>query len=178
MATWKSRGLRGSTLEDMIRLCQGILRGQVLTADSLRYMARNRTGHPLPGGGYSQYLGCQCYVKHPMQVYSEVPPHMSDAAVAWSGFTGNHLSLDPTLGVFTLQLGNRVFNRLTVLVPEQGKTLADYGLQADGSGTYLWPDGQRLHSSVRYVYQRDQHLHRAAARVLSCKISCPEYIPG
>ena len=148
-----------SSRADMERFCRAILRGEVLSAESLRWMAVNRTGHPLPGGRHSQYLGCQCYVRHPVQYYSEVPAHMSDRTIALSGFTGNHLSVDPEQGVFTLQLGNRVYDRLTMLNPEPGKKKTDYGLNPDGTGRIRWTDGEEIYSSVDYVHQKDAHLH-------------------
>ena len=74
--------------------------------------------------------------------------------------------MDPARGLFTIFLGNRVRNRLTVLIPEDGKDLADYGLNPDGSGKFCWPDGEVIPSSVKYVHQKDAHLHRAVAEVL------------
>ena len=65
-----------------------------------------------------------------------------------------------------LALGNRVENRLTFLIPRAGETLADYGLNPDGTGTVRWPDGERVISSVHYVHLRDQYLHAAAAEAL------------
>ncbi len=155
-----------ATADDMVRLCQGVLGGRVLTRDSLRKMARNRLGCRLPDGRYTQYLGSQCYVKHPQQYFSEIPLYMSDQAIGLSGFTGNHVAIDPEVGVFSLMLGNRVLNRLTVLVPEEGRTLTDYGLAPDGSGQFLWPDGTQVYSSVDYVHQKDAHVHQAIARTL------------
>ena len=155
-----------ATRGDMVKLCQGILRGNVVSRESLRRMARNRLGRRLPDGRYTQYLGSQCYVKHPQQYFSEIPLYMSDQAVGLSGFTGHHLSVDPETGVFALFLGNRVLDRLTVLVPETGRTLTDYGLAADGSGQVTWTDGQRVFSSVDYVHQKDQRLHRPIAALL------------
>lgn len=155
-----------STLGDMIRFTQGVLRGDVISRESLREMSRRRTGLVRPDGSCQQFLGAQCYIRHPVQYYSEVPPCLSGAAVAWSGFTGHHLSIDPALGVFILSLGNRVENRLTFLTPREGETLADYGLNPDGTGTVLWPDGERVISSVHYVHLRDAHLHAAAAEAL------------
>lgn len=149
-----------STLGDLTRLCRGLLSGDVLPPAALREMAVNRTGRPLEAG-YSQYLGYQCFVKHPDQRHSEVPPYMGKAAVAWSGFTGHHLSLDIEKGLFCVMLGNRVENRLTVLLPPPGKTLGDYGLNPDGSGRFCWPDGEKIWSSVHYVYQKDARLHQA-----------------
>ena len=98
---------------------------------------------------------------------------MGRQAFGNAGFTGNHLSVDPEHGTFTLFLGNRVKERLTVLLPETGRTLTDYGLNADGSGKFLWvnEDGtsKEIPSSVKYVHQKDEHLHSAVARVLGLK---------
>ena len=66
----------------------------------------------------------------------------------------------------TVMLGNRVLNRLTVLLPESGKTITDYGLNPDGTGQVLWPDGSRVWSSVDYVHHKDAHFHTAVANAL------------
>ena len=155
-----------STAGDMTRLCQGILAGRIVSPASLRMMAENHTGHPLPGGGFSQCLGCLCYVRHPDQHFSETPAFMSGSALGLSGFAGNHLAVDPERGVFEFYLGSRVMNRLSVLIPRPGETLADYGLNEDGTGTVLWPDGERVVSSVGYVYLKDAHMHSVTEKVL------------
>ena len=160
-----------STAGDMVKLCQGLLRCDVISREGLLFMSHNRTGHLRPDGTYQQYLGAQCYVKHPVQRHSEVPVYESDKAISLSGFTGHHLSVDVETGVFALFLGNRVQNRLTVLIPEAGKSITDYGLKADGTGRILWPDGRQLWSSVDYVYQKDQHFHAA----VGCELGLPPY---
>ena len=152
-------------LGDLVTLCQALLQGEILSPDSLREMAVKRQGRPLTEG-YSQYLGYQCFVKHPDQRHSEVPPYMNPQAVSWSGFTGHHLSIDIQSNCFCILLGNRVENRLTVLVPPAGKTLADYGLNPDGSGLFLWPEGDSVYSSVNYVYQKDARLHAPIGALL------------
>jgi len=154
-----------ASLPDLVTLCQALLSGEVLRPDSLREMAVRRQGRPL-AEGYSQYLGYQCFVKHPDQRHSEVPPYMGQQAISWSGFTGHHLSIDIEHNCFCILLGNRVKNRLTVLVPPPGKTLADYGLNPDGSGRFSWPDGERIYSSVNYVYQKDARLHAPIGEML------------
>ena len=53
-----------------------------------------------------------------------------------------------------------------MVVPEPGKGLTDYGLAPDGSGEILWEDGTRVPSSVKYVHQKDEHLHSVIAKVL------------
>ena len=162
-----------STFSDMVRFCRAVLEEKIVSRTSLREMAVNRTGYRRPDGTYTQYLGYQCYVRHPQQYYSEIPRYMGRQAFGNAGFTGNHLSVDPEHGIFTLFLGNRVKERLTVLLPEAGKSLEDYGLNADGSGKYLWlnADGTSvlIPSSVKYVHQKDEHLHKAVAKVLGLK---------
>ena len=155
-----------STMPDMIRFCRAVLEERIVSAESLREIAVNRTGRIRPDGTHTQYLGLQCYVRHPEQYHSEIPEYMGRNAFGIGGFTGNHVSMDPEQGLFTIFLGNRVKNRLTVLIPEEGKTLTDYGLNADGSGRFRWPDGEVIPSSVLYVHQKDAHLHRAVAETL------------
>ena len=158
-----------STMPDMIRFCRAVLGEKIVSAESLREMAVNRTGRRRPDGSYTQYLGLQCYVRHPVQYHSEIPVYMGRNAFGIGGFTGNHVSMDPARGLFTVFLGNRVRNRLTMLIPEEGKDLTDYGLNADGSGMFRWTDGEIIPSSVQYVHQKDAHLHRAVAETLGLK---------
>ena len=155
-----------STAGDMAKFCRAVLDRKIVSDSALREMAVNRTGRLRPDGSYTQYLGYQCYVRHPDQYYSEIPRYMGLQAFGNAGFTGNHLSLDPENGCFVFFLGNRVRDRLTVLLPEAGKTLEDYGLQRDGSGRVAWQDGKMIPSSVQYVHQKDEHLHRIVAEVL------------
>ncbi len=155
-----------STLGDMVRFCRAVLGEKIVSKETLREIAVNRTGYRRDDGTYTQYLGVQCYVRHPIQYWSEIPVYMGRNAFGIGGFTGNHVSIDPENGLFTVFLGNRVQNRLTVLLPEAGKDLTDYGLHADGSGTFCWKDGEVVPSSVKYVHQKDAHLHRAVAETL------------
>ena len=155
-----------STAADMERFCRAVLAEKVVSGASLREMAVNRTGRLKPDGTHTQYLGYQCYVRHPNQYFSEIPRYMGLQAFGNAGFTGNHLSVDPEHGTFSFFLGNRVKDRLTVLLPEEGKTFADYGLCPDGSGHITWTDGTVLPSSVKYVHQKDEHLHKVIAEVL------------
>lgn len=150
-----------ATQGDMVTFCQGLLSQKLLSNDTIRLMAKNRTGHRREDGTYQQYLGLLCYVKHPVQYSSEIPVYQSDEAIGIAGFTGQGMSVDIATGTFNLFLGNRIMNRLTVLLPEKGKTYADYGLNADGQGSILWEDGERVWSSVNYVHQKDCHFHQA-----------------
>ena len=156
-----------SSMEDMEKLALALIRGKIVTMESMRRMAVNRTGRQLPDGTYTQYLGYLCYLKHPDQYFSEIPAGMSLSAFGIGGFTGNHFSVDPTEGRYTIFLGNRVRDRLTVLIPPTGKKLTDYGLRPDGIGQIRWEDGRMIPSSVNYVHQKDEHLHAVTEAVLS-----------
>lgn len=158
-----------STQRDMERLAEALLAGKIVSPESLAKMAVNRTGRRLPDGSYTQYLGYCCYLRHPDQYFSEIPAEMSHAAFGIGGFTGNHFSVDPGTGRFTVFLGNRVRDRLTVLIPPEGKCREDYGLRKDGSGWIRWTDGSVHPSSVDYVHQKDEHLHAVIAGVLDGK---------
>lgn len=155
-----------STVPDMIRFCRAVLDRKIVGEESLKEIAVNRTGQKRPDGTYTQYLGLQCYVRHPVQYWSEIPVYMGCEAFGIGGFTGNHVSVDPQRNLFTVFLGNRVRNRLTVLVPEEGKGLTDYGLREDGSGMFRWTDGEVIPSSVKWVHRKDEYLHRAVSETL------------
>ena len=49
---------------------------------------------------------------------------------------------------------------------DRGFCVVDYGLNEDGSGYVIWDDGKRIPSSVKYVHQKDEHLHKAIAEAL------------
>ncbi len=155
-----------STAADMIRFCRAVLEEKIVSSGSLHEMAENRTGQLRGDGTYTQYLGYQCYVRHPDQYFSEIPQYMGRQAFGNAGFTGNHLSVDPEHGSFVFFLGNRVKGRLTMLIPEKGKRFEDYGINGDGSGSIVWDDGTIVLSSVKYVHQKDEHLHKAIAKAL------------
>lgn len=149
-----------STLPDMARFCQALLAGEILPPLRVRQIGVNRTGRPNGDGTFVQYLGYQCFCKHPLQRLSEVPVYMGEGAFGLSGFTGNHLAIDPARGIFTLFLGNRVHGRITTLVPPPGRGEGDYGLDADFAGAFPWPGGgPAVYSSIHYVFQKDKRLH-------------------
>ncbi len=146
-----------STEDDMSRFAMGLLSGAVLSKDMLNQIGVNRTGINEAGRPYRQYMGLICFSKSSVRRLSEVPPWMGERAFALSGYTGNHIAIDPERGVFDLFLGNRCHNRLSVVEPQE--KAEQLGLCEDGSGTVIWPDGRQVKSSFRYVYQKDDLLH-------------------
>lgn len=155
-----------ATAADLVLFCRALLAGKIVSPATLEALAVNRTGRLLEDGTRSQCLGWQCYVKHPDPYFSEIPVYMGQKAFGIAGFTGNHLAVDPEQGIFEFFLGNRVLNRVTVLVPGEGENYASYGLAPDGQGTVRWPDGRSVRSTVNYVHQKDAHYHPYVAKAL------------
>ena len=148
-----------STMQDMVRFSQALLCGELLSHDTLLEMSTNRTGQYHSDGTYRQPMGFLCFTKHPLQRLSEVPAHMSAHGFGISGFTGNHLVLDPIQKTFTLFLGNRCHMRVSHITPPEGRELSSYGLDEKGAGLVRWSDGRMLPTSAKYVYLKDACLH-------------------
>lgn len=148
-----------STRQDMVRFAQALLRSELISRTSLLEIATNRTGKYNEDGTYRQPLGFLCFTKHPLQRLSEVPAHMGVHALGISGFTGNHLVIDPELDCFEVFLGNRCHGRVSHITPPKGIELSHYGLDEIGAGLVSWPDGRLVPSSAKYVYQKDACLH-------------------
>ena len=153
-----------SAAEDMIRFAQALLSGRLLSQKTLLSIGRNRTGQWNADGSYRQPMGLMCFTKHPYQRLSEVPAYTSANAFALSGFTGNHIVIDPVLGVFEVFLGNRCHNRISHITPPEGTALSEYGLDERGAAQIRWTDGRVLPTSARYVYLKDECLHEPIVR--------------
>ena len=148
-----------STCSDMVRFAQALISGELVDQRTLEMIGTNYTGKDYGDGTHRQYLGFLCFTKHPNQTLSEVPEWMTPGSFGISGFTGNHLSIDPNRRCFVLFLGNRCHGRVSNIQMDEGKTLSDYGLSADGTGLAPWPDGRKVPSSARYVYFKDALLN-------------------
>lgn len=146
-----------ATAKDVCRFAQALLAGRLVRPATLLKVGVNRTGYLLQDGSYRQFLGWLCFAKSPVQRFSEVPEWMGLRAFGLSGYTGNHLAMDPETGVFDLMLGNRCHNRLSLVSPE-GEAAA-LGLDELGVGSVPWPDGRRVRSSFRYIRRKDQLVH-------------------
>ena len=149
-----------STERDMIRLCRGLLSGAFLRRETLQEMGKNRTGRVNADGTHRQYMGYMCFSRHPVQRLSELPSWMGENAIGLSGFTGNHLAIDPERGCFLVYLGNRCHNRVSRVALREGERFQDLGLEKDGTGAVLWPDGRRVPCSAEYMHCKDPLLHK------------------
>lgn len=146
-----------STAQDLCRFLQALLDGRLLPPDTVKEIGVNRTGYLLPDGEYRQFLGLLCFSRSPLQRLSEVPGWMGLRSFGLSGYTGNHLAVDPDAGVFDILLGNRCHNRLSLVSPEADASRL--GLEEDGSGEVTLADGRRVRSSFRFIHQKDRMVH-------------------
>lgn len=153
-----------STSADMIRFAQALLSGELLSPSSLSAIGTNYTGIDYGDGTHRQYLGLLCFTKHPNQTLSEVPAWMAPGSFGLSGFTGNHLSIDPQRQHFVLFLGNRCHDRVSNIQPPPDHAITDFGLSPDGTGRVAWPNGRFISSSTRYVYFKDELLNNPIHR--------------
>ncbi len=149
-----------ATASDMVQFAQGLLSGALLSRRILLEIGKNRTGRN--EGRYRQYLGYLCFSKSAVRRLSEVPPWMGNRAFGLSGYTGNHLAVDPEMGTFDLLLGNRCHMRVSTIEPKDGAE--GLGLSGEGTGAVFWPDGRQVLSSFQYVYQKDHLIHMPVLR--------------
>lgn len=154
-----------STIGDMVLFAQGLLGGKLISRETLSLIGLDRTGILRPDGAYRQFMGLLCFSKSRVPRLSEVPQWMSGSAFGLSGYTGNHIAIDPELQVFDIQLGNRCHNRVSVIEPEISGIVG--GLDENMAGMIAWPDGRKVYSSYRYVYLKDRTIHEPVYRRLS-----------
>lgn len=146
-----------STIDDMKKLCTAIVRFEILKKETLLKIGVNRVGFLNDDGEYRQYLGLLCFSKSAVQYLSEVPEWMTkNAAFGLSGYTGNHIAIDPVKGVFDVFLGNKCHNRVTTIVPRADSI--KYNLNKNGSGV-ISINGNKVFSSFNYVHLKDKYLH-------------------
>ena len=81
----------------------------------VRQIRVNRTGSLGGDSSYRQYLGYLCFPRA-VQRLSELLGWMG--AFGLSGYTGNHIAIDPDLGV-TMCSGNRCHNRVSTIEPAE-----------------------------------------------------------
>lgn len=141
-----------STANDLKKLAQGLLRGEIISSHSLCEMGICRTEGNV-NGQYGQFFGQMTYVKNPIAENSEVPHCLSGPTITSAGYTGTHITIDPLNQFFYVVLGNRCHKRVTSIIPEEGKNISDYLNREDN--TVTWINGERIHSSKYYVYQKD-----------------------
>ncbi len=132
-----------STAEDISILSQHLLRGDIISIESLNKIGSFEFQAPSTG---SQRFGLLCYTKNPTKHLSEVPHQLSGNAFAISGYTGCSLLLDPLNKLFIFIGGNRLNNRIS-------KTDLDINFFPDNA---LYYNGQKYIVSQNFVFEKDK----------------------
>ena len=145
-----------STAHDMTNLAKGIMGGQVIDADYVEMMAKNRTGRKYMQDDkekFVQYLGFLCYSKHPQLADSELFHAMSGKSFASAGWTGTQLTVDPINQLYFFMAGNRSHNRMTFIDTAQKENVKtnEYGKK-----TIILPNGEVKIDATRFAWDRDE----------------------
>jgi CubicO group peptidase (beta-lactamase class C family) len=148
-----------STVNDMVKLTQALMRGDVVDKAWLDVIGVNRTGTRQETGEFSQFHGYMCYSKNPVERDSEVNHFLSGNAFALGGYTGNQLTIDNTNQVFIFMASNRCHNRVTSIIGEDCQN-------ACGKDGYVeWNDGNKYLYNKDYVYERDPYVIEPAIKL-------------
>lgn len=145
-----------STAHDMTNLAKGIMGGQVIDANYVEMMAKNRTGRKYMQDDkekYVQYLGFLCYSKHPQLANSELFHAMSGKAFASAGWTGTQLTVDPVNQLYFFMAGNRSHNRMTFIDAVQKEKVET---DENGKKTIVLPNGEVKIDATRFAWDRDE----------------------
>lgn len=143
-----------STAMGMKELSVAVLRGELLSSESLLDIGTKRIGYVNEEGKHSQYTGLLCHTKHPIAANSEVYEILSEKAFAIGGYTGNHYMLDYVNGIFSFFASNRCHNRVTIISKA-------HDVQRNAKGDVLWPDGNNYVDATRFAWERDDVIHKA-----------------
>lgn len=152
-----------STISDMSKFAQALLSFSILKKGSIEQLGINQTGTFLSEGKFNQFLGCQCYSKHPVQASSEVYHLLSGCAIGSGGYTGTYFTIDVRNKVFLFAASNRCHHRIT-------KTL-------NPNEIFMKINGEKIYCSQKFAWKRDLLTHAALMLCLEYRlldtINCP-----
>ena len=111
-----------STCDDMLRLGQALISGDIIPKQSVLSMSDTATGFK-DSDGWTRFYGSLVYLKQPDPRNLSVYPPLSGRAFMSPGFAGTTLVVDP-LNKLTLFIGaNRLHNRIYSIHPSQEKNI-------------------------------------------------------
>ncbi|WP_162607031.1 serine hydrolase domain-containing protein [Thomasclavelia spiroformis] len=134
-----------SSISDMSKLCKKFLNYELLSKKNVFSLGINRTGEKI-NGNYTKFFGYLCYSKHPIRIYSEVNHQLSEKTIAFGGYTGNQLTIDPVNNIYIFMAANRCHNRVTQIIPKADSN--KYIKMMNGSKTIQ-------HQGITYIYTKD-----------------------
>ena len=143
-----------SSISDISKLCNKFLNYEILSKETVFSLGVNRTGEKI-NGNYTKFFGYLCYSKHPIRMYSEIHQQLSENTIAFGGYTGNQLTIDPVNNIYIFMAANRCHNRVTQIFPETDST--KYVQITNGLKTIKYHDINYIYTKD-FVYVRDENV--------------------
>lgn len=127
-----------STKDDMIKLGNSLIKGEILNKQSVLSMSDTATGFK-DDDNFTRFYGSLVYIKQPDPRYLSVYPPLSGKAFMSPGFAGTTLCVDP-LNEICLFIGSgRLHNRIYQINPKQMKNII---VDENNKKTFRLPNGQ------------------------------------
>ena len=127
-----------STKDDMIKLGNALIKGKIISKESLVSMSDTATGFK-DGEAYTRFYGSLVYLKQPDPKNLSVYPPLSGKAFMSPGFAGTTLCVDP-INEITLFIGSsRLHNRIYQVHPNQVKNIK---VDEHNKKTFTLPNGE------------------------------------
>ncbi len=155
-----------SSVKDMAALGKALAAGDILSEDSLKELAKNRTGRPIEGGKPVQYLGYLAYLKNFDKNSSDVYHALGGPSFTSSGRTGTQITVDPVNESHFAMAGGRTHNRILSIASGARDKIITNEL---GRKSILLPNGRSITDSTRFPWEKDGLVHAIQALTLQYK---------
>lgn len=159
-----------STKDDMVKLGNALIKGDVLKKDTVATISDTATGFK-DDDKYTRFYGSLVYLKQPDPENLSVYPPLSGRAFMSPGFAGTTLCVDP-INEITLFIGSsRLHNRIYQIHPSQIKNIK---VDEHNKKTFTLPNGEE--KIVCANYTRDKEVMVKLALDLSLQYQLLEKI--
>ncbi len=140
-----------STKDDMIKLGNSLIKGEVLSKESVLSISDTATGFK-DEDKYTYFYGSLVFLKQPNPKFLSVYPPLSGKAFMSPGFAGTTLCVDP-INEITLFIGSsRLHNRIYQIHPNQVKNIK---VNEHNKKTFTLPNGEEKVLCVDYTKEKE-----------------------
>lgn len=128
-----------STKDDMVKLANSIIKGEILSKETLFSISDTATGLEYDESKYSRCYGSLVYLKQKDKDYLSVNPALSGKAFMSPGFAGTTIVVDPLNELTFFIAAPRLHNRIYQIHPSQAKNIR---VDEHNKKTFILPNGQ------------------------------------
>ena len=140
-----------STKDDMIKLGESLIKGEVLKKESVASISDTATGFK-DDNKYTYFYGSLVYLKQPDPKFLSVYPPLSGRSFMSPGFAGTTLCVDP-INEITLFIGSsRLHNRIYQIHPNQRKNIK---IDEYNKKTFILPNGEEKVICADYTKDKE-----------------------